>query len=189
MSQLSTELTNLLPRSAARALRREYFVRLTTVALALATLAIVIHGVLLFPAYLYAHKEVTRQQAELDQAAADESSNEERDTAARVKAVQGDIEYLGRLATYPTASGAVRAVIGVPHPGIALSGFTFAAAATGKGPEMTVSGTASTRDALRLYVESLGQLPYVSKADLPISAYAKESQIPFTITLTGSLMP
>ncbi len=48
---------------------------------------------------------------------------------------------------------------------------------------------AQTRDALRGYVEALNQLPYVSKADLPISAYAKESAIPFMVTLTGSLQP
>jgi hypothetical protein len=32
-------------------------------------------------------------------------------------------------------------------------------------------------------------LPYVAKADLPISSFAKETDIPFSITLTGSLTP
>ncbi len=54
---------------------------------------------------------------------------------------------------------------------------------------MTVSGMAATRDALRQYATALGGLPYVSKADLPISAYAKDSDITFTITLTGTLTP
>lgn len=190
MSILATELTNLLPRSARRALRREYFVRLVTTALGLIVLALIIHGVLLLPAYLYAHQEASRQQAELDRLSADASSAGERDVAGRIAAVQTDITYLSRLATLPTGSGAVRAIAAIPHPGIKLTGFTYAAPTDGKDTSrMTLSGMATTRDSLRLYVESLGQLSYVSKADLPISSYAKERDIPFTITLTGTLTP
>lgn len=190
MSTLNSELTNLLPRKQIRGLRREYFVRLATVALGLGVLAIIIHGVLLFPAYLYARAEVAREQEELDRIAASATSAQEHDINARISSVQADITYLGRLGAAPTASGAVRAVLAVPHPGITLSGFTFTAAtAQSASAQMTVSGTAATRDALRQYADSLGHLPYVSKADLPISAYAKESAIPFIITLTGSLTP
>lgn len=190
MSKLSTELTNLLPRSSVRGLRREYFVRLTTIALLMATVGIVIHGILLFPAYLYTHAQVAQEQHELDTMAASASTAEEQSINAQIAAVKADITYLGRLGTQPTASAAVRAILTVPHPGVSLSGFTYTAPLTASSSaQMTVSGTASTRDSLRGYVESLGQQPYVTKADLPISAYAKESAIPFTVTLTGSLRP
>lgn len=189
MSTRLSELSNLLPAAKVRALRREYFIRLVTVTFGLATLLIVIHGVLLVPAYLYAHTQAAREQEELDRIAASASSAQERAVNAQINAVQSDIAYLGRLASLPTASGAIRAVLAVPHPGITLSGFTFTAPTNTAQAEMTVTGTASTRDALRAYVASLGQLSYVSKADLPISAYAKDSAIPFTVTLTGSLKP
>jgi hypothetical protein len=190
MSTLYTELTNLLPRSAVRAFRREYFVRLVTVGLLLMTVVTVIHGVLLIPAYLYAHAQVTREQQELASMAASASSVEERDINSRIAAVKSDITYLGRLGTQPAASTAVKALLSVPHPGITLRGFTFDAPTAAKEPaKMAVIGTASTRDSLRSYTESLGNLPYVTKADLPISAYAQEKDIPFTITLTGTLRP
>lgn len=190
MSILATELTNLLPRSARRALRREYFARVATTALGLIVLALGIHAVLLLPAYMYAQQEASRQQAELDRLSADATSAGERNVEGRVAAVQADITYLSRLATLPTGSNAVRAIAAIPHPGIKLTGFTFAAPTEdGGAARMTVSGTSATRDSLRLYVESLGQLPYISKADLPISSYAKEIDIPFTITLSGTLTP
>ena len=185
-----SELSNLLPAAKSRALRREYFVRLATVALALATILVVIHGILLAPAYLYAHTQATREQADLDRINNSASSAQERAVNAQIQGVQADITYLGRLGSQATASGAIRAILAVPHPGIALTGFTFTAPTeASKDAQMTVTGTASTRDALRAYVSSLGQLQYVSKADLPISAYAKDSAIPFTVTLTGSLKP
>lgn len=189
MSNHFSELSNLLPRAKSRALRREYFVRLVTVAFGLATLLVIIHGVLLLPAYLYTHTQVAREQAELDRIAASASSAQERAVNAQINAVQADISYLGRLSTLPTASGAIRAVLTVPHPGITLSGFTYTAPTNTAEAQMTVTGTASTRDALRSYVSSFSQLSYISKADLPISAYAKDIAIPFTITLTGSLKP
>lgn len=184
------ELTNLLPSSAIRAVRREYFMRLATVAAGLLVIALVVHSVLLFPSYLRAHEEVTRQQAEIDQISKQAAASQEKDAAARIRSIQDDIAYLGRLTTTPTASGAVRAVLSVSRPGIRLNSFTFTAPAKPGAPgQMTLSGTAATRDSLRQYVLSLGQLPYITKADLPISSYALESSIPFTITLTGTLRP
>lgn len=189
MNTPSSELSNLLPRSRKRALRREYFVRLVTVLLGLATVLVIIHSVLLVPAYLYAHREASREQAMLDSFATSASSAQEREVNAQIAAVQTDITYLGRLNELPTASGATRAILAVPHPGVTLTGFTYTAPTKTEQAHMTVTGVASTRDVLRSYVSSLGQLSYVSKADLPISAYAKESAIPFTVTLTGSLRP
>jgi hypothetical protein len=184
------ELTNLLPRSGVRALRRGYFIKLAIVTVALAIIALIIHGALLLPSYLYAHQEVAREQGELDRISSSNSSAQERDIQTHIASVKSDIEYLGRLGTLPTASGAFRAVLQVPHPGIKIAGFTFTApSGTAHTAQMTVTGTAATRDQLRAYVQALGQLPYVSNADLPISAYAKDNAIPFTITLSGSLTP
>jgi hypothetical protein len=190
MTNLHSELTNLLPRSSVRGLRRQYFVRLATVALGLGVVGLFVHSVLLFPSYLYTRSETKRLQAELDQLAASASSLEEKEINARIKSVQDDIAYLGRLDTQPAASAAVRALISVPRAGVTLSGFTYTAPTpASKEAQMTVTGTAATRDSLRLYVDSLKRLSFISKADLPISAYAKESQIPFTITLTGTFLP
>ena len=59
----------------------------------------------------------------------------------------------------------------------------------GNDGKMVLTGIASTRETLRTYVTTLSRLPYVSNAEVPISVYAKESLIPFTLTLTGSLTP
>lgn len=184
------ELTNLLPRSGQRALRRGYFLRLINITVWLAVIALCIHGILLAPAYLYARAEVKREQTELNRISSSSSTAEERSIQTHIASVKGDITYLGRLATLPTASGAIRAVLQVPHSGIQITGFTYTApSGTSHTAQMSVTGTANTRDGLRQYAQALGQLSYVSNADLPISAYAKDSDIPFTITLTGSLTP
>lgn len=183
------ELSNLLPSSKRRALRREYFVRLVTVAFGLATLLVVVLGVLLVPTYIYAQAQAAREQAQLNQIASSASSAQERSVNSQINSVKADIAYLGRLSAQPTASDAIRAILAVPHPGVTISGFTYTAPTATSQAQMGITGKASTRATLRSYVASLGQLSYVSNADLPISAYAKDSAIPFTVTLTGSLKP
>ncbi|MDB5190433.1 MAG: hypothetical protein JWN49_759 [Parcubacteria group bacterium] len=187
---MNSELTNLLPASFIRDVRQGYFLRVITVAIALAVFLVLVHGLLLIPSYLYTSSRVVSEQKELDTITNSLQSSEEKQANTRITALRANVTYLGRLSTLPTASAAVRALLAVPRDGIRLGGFTFTApgtaAATGK---MSVTGVASTRDSLRLYTLALQQLPFISSVDLPISAYAKESNIPFTITLTGSLTP
>ncbi|MEA2701798.1 MAG: hypothetical protein QOE22_507 [Candidatus Parcubacteria bacterium] len=187
---MPSELTNLLPEARKRRFRRQYFLRLGTVTFLLLVLLALLHAALLLPTYLYARGEVARAEAGLATFnAAGDAAGEAEVVArqARLKAATGN---LSRLGTAPAASAPLRAVLAVPRPGIALTGFTFAAPASANATaRMQVSGVAASRDALRQYVAALGALPFVTGADLPISAYAKETDIEFTITLAGTLRP
>ncbi len=52
---------------------------------------------------------------------------------------------------------------------------------------IAVSGTAATRDALRQYQLALQNAAGVQSADVPVSAYAQDANIPFTVTVTLAL--
>lgn len=190
---MSAELTNLLPESRIRAFRRLYFLRLAAVTLTLLALLAVMHSMLLLPAYFYSEGQVARSQAELasiDQAA---QTDEDQQVKARVATLTATANDLAKLDQAPVASAALRSVLAVSRTGVALTGFTFSAPpppyTASTTAKMGVTGTATSRDALRNYAAALGGLPFVANADLPISAYAKETDIPFTITLTGTLKP
>lgn len=187
---MSTELSNLLPGSNKRAFRRQYFARLGTVALITSAVLIVLHGLMLLPTYLYARAETARVHEQLELARAAVQSSEEQEVAQRTNALTTTAQSLARLESTAAGSAALRAVLFVPRPGVALTGFTFTApTAANNTARLQVSGIADSRDALRSYASALGQLPFVSTADLPISAYANERDIEFTITLSGTLRP
>jgi len=186
---MSAELTNLLPEGRRKRLRRQYFLRIATVALLLLTILTVLHGVLLLPTYLYARNEAIRGRAELASLRASAQSAGESGIAPRAELLKTTAEYLTHLQSAPTASAALRAALQVPRPGITLTGFTFTAPSGGASARMQITGRASSRDALRQYAAALGRLPFVTSADLPISAYAKETNIDFTVTLSGTLTP
>lgn len=182
------ELTNLLPEAKQRASRRGYFMRLAVVGVFLACGIIIAHAILLVPTYLYVVRDGVRAEQELRALASSVQSEEEKEVNARLKALNDNVAYLARLKDVPTASAAIRAVLAAPRRGITLTGFTFTPGKT-NASKMTLTGRASSRDALREFNTTLAALPFVQSADLPISAYAKDTDIPFTITLTGALIP
>lgn len=180
------ELTNLLPKSAVDRLRQSYYLRLATVAGVLIVFVILVHGMLLIPSFLYARSQVAVAEDQISRLTAQLETSEGKVVEDRIAGLRADVEYLSRLSALSTGSSAVRGVLGVSRSGVSLSGFTYAApdAAT-SSPKMTISGTATTRDSLRQFAQSLQSVPGVESAELPISAYAQETDIPFTVTLVG----
>lgn len=182
---MELELTNLLPEERIRSLRRVYFFRLGVVAVLLLSGVTIVHGVLLLPSYMYLRNEVEERAASLVALTTTLAGSEEKEISTRVAVLAEDSAHLARLASVPKASAAIRKITALPRPGIRLTGFSFVPK-EGTESTMSVSGVATTREALRTFEQSLADQPFITSADLPISAYAKERDISFTITLTGS---
>ncbi len=180
---MHNELTNLLPLERQRALTREYFVRLSIVGIVLLNLLVLSAAMLLFPTYVYLSKSMSAEEMRLATIESTLSATNEASLSERLSALTKDAALLTTLADAPSASATVRAALAVPRPGIALSGLVYTPPAASNG-SLVVSGTAATRDALRNYQLALEGAPFALVAALPVSAYAKDSDITFTITIT-----
>ena len=166
-----------------------YGLRLGVVAAYLLSGVLVVTVVLMVPAYLYFHQAVVVRTQELAGLGEELAGSEEQQVSARVKTLNDNATYLAQVAVRVSASGAVRAITAVPRPGVRITGISFSSGAPGKPSTMNLTGVAATREALRAYVASLKALPYITAADLPISAYAKESNIEFSLALSGTFTP
>ena len=177
-------LTNLLPEDRLRSLRRNYFLRLCATACVLATFLIAAYALLLLPTYMYLLNTASAKRARLANIESSLASSDEAELSARLDALSNDAATLVALGKAPSITGLMREILAVSRPGIALSGLAYTPA-NGKTPStLAVSGTAATRDALRQYQIALQAMPFVASADLPVSAYAQDSNIGFSITLT-----
>ena len=183
------ELTNLLPSERSRAVRHEYFLRLATVALVFGIFLVAAHAALLLPAYLTLADQIQTKEIELASRQTSLDSREEQEVRARLSALEENATFIKSLANRPSGTAIVRTLLSVPHSGISITGFTYAAPKDGSAGRFILTGTATHRDNLRSYVFALNELPYVDKAELPYSAYTKETEVPFTITLSGKLIP
>lgn len=182
-------LTNLLPLERQARLRREYFFRLATVGVLALLILVALHAAMLIPSYAHLGQRISVQEEHLAQLAASLTASEEQEMDARLTSLKDDATYLLALNDVPSVSGALRAILAVPRPGISLSGFSYVPPGGSAPGSMVVRGTAATRDALRGYHDALTGLPGVTKTDLPIGAYAEETDIAFSITVTGSFTP
>ena len=186
---MNEELTNLLPRDRKQMLGRLYGIRLSVIVIVLVSFLVLSATLFRVPAYVYQYQQIQLQKQNLELLTSNLDKAEGKEINARFKAVNENIAYLSRLATSSSATAATTAILGVPHPGVTISGFSYTPNTKSTDGKMTLSGKALTRESLRQYVEVLSNQPYIKNADLPISSYAKESDIPFVITLTGTLSP
>lgn len=183
------ELTNLLPTERSRAFRHEYFLRLVTVTLLVVSFVVVACGVMLVPSYLAFTDALKSKQEDLARVSSVLESSEEKEVGARLAQLEADGAHLARLASMSSVSGMARSVLAVPRPGITLEQFAYSPGKEAGEQSIMLSGKAQTRDALRQYNLALTALPFVKRSDLPISAYAQETDLMFTITLTGASTP
>ena len=185
-----SELTNLVPTKQRKSFRAEYFIRLATVAVLFVVVLVIAQGVFLLPSYLYEGVVITSRTQELQKLSALIGSMPEQEAHSQMQALGAESTYLLGMQKAGTASTALRAVLAVPHKGIIISGLTFQQS-TPIIPNRTIllTGVAATRDELRGYSTALSALPFVTNVDLPVSSYAKDTSLPFTITLTGTLQP
>jgi len=176
--------TDLLPIERRNAISREYFLRLGVTASLFVTALVFAAMLLLVPTYVFLSESMRTKESHLASIDAAFSSTDEAALSARFTALSENAAKLSALALAPSASATIRSVLALSRPGIALSGLTYTAPSGTRPGTLSVSGTAMTRDALRNYQLALSSLPFATAADLPVSAYAKDSDISFTISVT-----
>jgi Tfp pilus assembly protein PilN len=176
------EVTNLLPLERQRTLSRDYFLRLAVVmVLIMSTLALVAI-VLLIPTYVFLTSSASTKEAHLASIDSTLSSSDEVSFSARLTTLGRNVATLSALA--PSPSSIIRKALAVSHPDIALTGFVYAPAEGARPGTLDISGSAATRNALRNYQLALQSVSFARSAELPVSAYAEDSNIAFTIRVT-----
>ena len=180
---------NLLPEMRKDSLRRMYLMRFLVVSVLVLFGVLIIQVVGMVPSYVYVEQQQVMYETELAGLGEKLAGAEEQGIQERVSTLEARALALQEGAKGSTASSVFRAVVAVPHAVIKIERLSFT---RGKGevtPSLAIAGVAASRSTLSSYATALSHLPYVSNVDLPISAFAKETEIPFSLTLTGSLTP
>jgi len=180
---MNSELTNLLPQERCRALRRDYFLRLCVVIFIFLIILTLSAAVLLLPTYIFLTESARSKKAQLSGIESSVSSSDEAILSGQLTTLSRNVTLLEALDNIPSASEVVRGVLTIPRPGITISNFAYSPPAKKDSGKLTVSGKAATRDSLRNYQLAIQNAPFALSADLPVSAYAKDSDISFTITV------
>lgn len=180
---MSDNFTNLLPFSRQRALIREYRFRLGVTFVALFSMLILAATILLIPTYVFLSSSASTKTIHLVDIKSTHSPDEIV-LSKRLDALSRDAATILSISNGPSASKIVNSALSVSRPGIMLSAFGYALGSGKNKSTLTISGSAATREALRGYQLALQGMPFALAASLPVSAYAKDTNIDFTITVT-----
>lgn len=183
-NRMHNELTNLLPEERQRILSRDYILRIGVITAMLATALALSAGVLLIPTYVFLNGNANEKKVSLAHIESTLSSADEVALQGRLAALSTNAAALVALSDAPSVSALIRDMLSVSHPGITLSRISFTPSTGKSSGTIAVSGSAATRDALRNYQLALEGARFARSAVLPVSAYAKDSDIAFTITIT-----
>ncbi len=184
---MPNDLTNLLPPERRRALSREFLLRIIVVAVVLVIILTLSAAVLLIPTYALLGSSADAKRVHLASMEASLSSSDESSLSARLSALSSNAAKLTALSNAPSVSALIQAALLIPRPGITLSGFSYAPSTGASAPAtLIISGTSGTRDELRNYQLALQGASFARSATLPVSAYANDTDIMFSITVTLS---
>lgn len=181
---MDNQFTNLLPPDRARALRRDYRIRLGVVVCSFATALTVIAAVLLVPSHLFLVKEASQKEGQRISLYETLSTVDEEKLSARLTALNDQSAILLTLSKERAISALISQVLSVPHPGVQILEFNHKPPSETAAATLTIRGAADTRNALRSYQLALQAAPFAASAMLPVSAYAKDSNIPFSVQVT-----
>ena len=177
-------LVNLLSASRRKALSRAYLLRLGAVGMLFAAALAVIAAALLAPTYLLLTEIAQVRGEHLAQMTSTISSTTDATLPARLTELSQEVVALTALAHQPAASTLIREALGLPRTGITLSSFSYMPIANKKPGTFYISGNALTRSALNAYLRMVQEASFASLATLPVSVYAGDADISFTITVT-----
>lgn len=176
-------MINLIPPEARARIVTEYWVRVVTVWLILLAVAATVVGVLLFPAYVLVTSQVNRSATEAEAARAEVGQH--NTTTKVLDAASEEARLIVAGANNPLLTPVVDMIEEIMPEGVEATAYTLTRQGNAVAP-VTLRGTASTRTTLAAFRDALLAHPRIAKVDLPISNFAKDRDISFTVTLTIS---
>ncbi len=178
-------MANLLPTVERQSIRAERYKRLYVCILAGILITLSIGTVLLIPAYMSGisrqrstenRLDAIRKLIELKQGNASDTS---------IVATQNRLEKIDALLSVTPPSEVLLDTTRTLPAGVTLWQYTYTHASDG-GRTITISGRATTRDALLRFGDALRASGLFATVDIPISTLARSTNIVFTLTMALS---
>jgi len=175
---------NLLPKQEKEAIRREYRIRLAIVILWFSFATLVIASVLLVPSILLSSQKEKAAEQRFDTL----SKSIKKDDAAALDSVlrkaQSHLALLSHEAPTVLLHELLVNIVSTKTDSVSLARFSFAKASEGKR-YADINGISKDRATLLAFVRALERSGLFEKVEVPISNFAEDTDIEFSIRALG----
>jgi hypothetical protein len=180
---------NLLPFEEKKKLKREYKHRLVVVALLILIIAEGILAVLLVPTIIL----VTSHEEDLKTRLSEYGALAEEGTGGSFNALLKETtEKLTELSPEKNKALPTEAIIKIVEAkpkGVHVERFTYKAGKDFSTGDIVIEGKSDTREALLLFRKALEGVPGFTTVKLPVSNFAQEKDIPFSMSVIAAFGP
>jgi len=178
-------MANLLPQKERKRFLWEYRFRLLTVAMLLLATTMLFGIILLSPSYFVSEsKEISiLRQSELLKKVI--SLREGDSSVASLLSTKQKINTLEDVQRQVPQTEVLQAIIKSADEDVTVDAFYYTRGGESNS-EMRITGVAGSRSALLLFSDRLKKEILFDRVDLPVSSLARDSDIVFSILLTGN---
>ena len=178
-------MSNLLPEKNKNRIKKEYQMRLATVALIFVFFGFTVAIIFLAPSYILLQAEFSERSRQIEEGnkAAQNAGGENYISALTDSAER--IAILEKGASRTQLLGLISKIVDRKVPGVYLKSIDYVHSDTGAAV-VTIIGTAATRDILIAFKDSLAQEKLFQKVDNSISDLVQREDISFTLNIGGN---
>lgn len=174
---------NLLPDNLKEKIRSEYYLRLIVVVFVFVIGIQVSFLIFLFPSWLISmekEKEII-SQSEISGKSLQDSQIDLVNSA--INTINAKLRVINTTLEYPRVVSLIDSILSQKTGSIHIDGITYISQGVTTG-KMVIAGTSTTRESLVVFAKKLEESRLFSSVDLPISNFAKDKDIDFSISMT-----
>jgi hypothetical protein len=176
-------MTNVLPQSYKRKIKKEFRLRFFIVILSLLNILVMIAGVLLIPSFVMSRSVHATLTGILASAPHESQEKTVSSVSAEVKAISNKLSYVSKnFNNSVRITRTLEVLDGVKTSGVTISSLHI----NTKDKTITVSGDADTRSNLIQFVDGLKAESYFSNINLPVSNLVEQTNLKFNLTFNLS---
>ena len=173
-------MNNLIPDKEKKLIENEYKKRLAIVCLSLAIFLVLAIIAMLVPSYASSVVKIKEASINDFSGASENTARSEYEKQAQNIGILSEVLAPGANVSNPT--DLFSAVVKDKPDGVIVTSFSYSSSTDPK--TLTVGGVASDRNTLLSFVNSLKTSPTAGNVDIPVSNFAKDSNINFSITIS-----
>ena len=177
---------NLLPQSEKKTVSETYATRRLRLVLTFLFVGSMTGIFLLIPSILVSRTKKAEAQEKVSTLRSTLSTTDANEVGRSIARAREAVDILKTGLTPPSAHDFLLSILAKRGGDIKITGLLYTTSADKQKHEISLSGIARTRDALLEFAKRLEAVEAFSKVALPISNFAKNKDIDFTMGLSGN---
>lgn len=179
-------MINLLPDNEKKAIDREYKLRHLIVILWACLFFIIATGLFMLPSYVLTLYKGKASNSDIAKAAALNQAEEQK-SKKEIDDAKSFMKVLQPVSGLLLPTNIIAIINKDKTPNNTISNISYSRADDGSAITILVKGVSKTRQSLSQFKEALTHETGITSVDIPVSNFAKESNIDFTITLISKI--